>query len=49
MTVVALVVTHLLEVPGDRAIWVFLLFMALGLPLGEMAERWSRRRRDPSR
>jgi hypothetical protein len=43
MTFAALVVTHLYEVPGDRAIWVFVAFMLLGLPLGEVAERLSKR------
>ncbi len=44
MTLAALVVTHLLQVPGDRAIWWFVAFMLAGLPLGEMAERMSKKR-----
>jgi hypothetical protein len=43
MTVAALVVTHLYEVPGDQALWVFVAFMLLGLPIGELAERVSNR------
>ncbi len=43
MSLAALVVTHLLHVPGDRAIWWFVGFMLLGLPLGEIAERVSKK------
>ncbi len=39
MTILALVTTRALGIPGDQAIWVFVGFMALGLPLGELAER----------
>jgi len=46
MTMAALVVTHLLKVPGDSAIWWFVGFMLLGLPLGEIAERLSKKNAD---
>ena len=46
MTVAALVVTHLLHVPGDSAIWWFVGFMLVGLPLGEIAERVSKKIED---
>jgi hypothetical protein len=43
MTFLALLVTHWWEIPGDRAVWVFLVFMLLGLPIGEVSERLSKR------
>lgn len=43
MTFTVLVVTHHYEVPGDRALWVLVAFMLLGLPIGELAERLSKR------
>lgn len=46
MTIAALVVTRLLKVPGDSAIWWFVGFMLLGLPIGEIAERVSRKMPD---
>jgi hypothetical protein len=46
MTIAALVVTHLLEVPGDSAIWWFVGFMLVGLPLGEIAERMFKKNAD---
>ena len=45
MTVAALVVTRALGMPGDRAVWIFVLFMFLGVPLGELLERFSNRNR----
>ncbi len=47
MTSAALAVTHLMAIPGDRAMPVFVLFMFLGVPLGEVLERWSKRRQAP--
>ena len=44
MSIAALVVVHLYEIPGSRAMPVFVLFMLLGLPLGELLERWDKRR-----
>ena len=43
MTIAALVITHLLKMSGDRAMPVFVLFMFLGIPIGELLERWSER------
>ncbi|MBI3665199.1 MAG: hypothetical protein HY236_03070 [Acidobacteria bacterium] len=43
MTLAALVVTHLLKMPGDKAMPVFIVFMLLGVPLGELFERMSKR------
>ena len=43
MTIAALVVTHLLKVPGDSAIWWFVGFMLAGLGLGHVAERLSKK------
>ena len=39
MTFAALVVTHWRQMDGDHAMWVFVGFMALGVPLGELLER----------
>ncbi len=43
MTLVALAVSHVLEIHADRAIWVFVGFMALGIPVGEFLERRAKR------
>jgi len=43
MTVAALFFTHLLKVPADRAVWIFVICMLLGVPLGELLERRARR------
>ena len=43
MTIAALVVTRLLQVPGDSAIWWFVGFMLAGVPLGEIAGRVSKK------
>ena len=43
MTIAALVVTHLLQMPGDKAMPVFIVFMLLGIPLGELLERLAKR------
>ena len=45
MTVAALVITHLMKTPGDEAMPIFIAFMLLGIPLGEVLERRSDRRR----
>jgi hypothetical protein len=45
MTTAALVVTHLFSVPGEKAMPIFLAFMILGIPLGELLERRARRSR----
>ena len=44
MSLAALVVTHLLKMPGDKAMPVFIVFMLLGVPIGEILERMSERR-----
>lgn len=43
MTVAALIITRWFKIPGDRAMPVFVLFMLLGVPLGELIERLSNR------
>ncbi len=43
MTLAALVAVHLLDVPGDRAMPIFVIFMLLGVPIGEIAERYASR------
>jgi hypothetical protein len=43
MTMVALIITRLYKIPGDRAMPIFVLFMFLGVPLGELLERFSDR------
>ena len=43
MTVAALITTHSLGMPGDKAVWVFVVCMLLGVPLGELLERFSKR------
>lgn len=47
MTLAALVVTHLLKMSGDKAMPVFVVFMLLGVPLGELLERLFKRSRAP--
>ena len=42
MTLAALLTVHLLHLPGDRAMPIFVVFMLLGIPIGEVAERWTR-------
>lgn len=43
MTLAALLIVHWLEVPGDKAMPIFIVFMLLGVPLGELLDRYSRR------
>ena len=43
MTIAALLVTRFLGWPGDKSLPVFLIFMFLGIPLGEFLERRSLR------
>ena len=43
MTVAALALAHLLKLPGDDAMPIFIVFMLLGIPLGEVLERLSKR------
>ena len=45
MTLAALVITHLLKMSGDDAMPVFIIFMLIGVPLGELLERFSKRRK----
>jgi steroid 5-alpha reductase family enzyme len=45
MTFAALVVVHTLEIPGERAMPIFVLFMLLGVPLGEFLERRANRKK----
>ena len=43
MTVAALIVAHALGLPGDKAMPIFVVFMFLGVPLGELLERLANR------
>ncbi len=43
MTIVALLIARWFDLPGDRAMPVFVVFMFLGVPLGELLE-WASRR-----
>jgi len=43
MTIAALAVARWLDLPGDKAMPVFVVFMLLGVPLGELLEWMSRR------
>jgi hypothetical protein len=45
MTLAVLVVTRILGLPGDPAMPVFVTFMLLGVPLGELLDRLSKRLR----
>jgi hypothetical protein len=44
MTLVALGITRYYAIPGDQAMPLFVLFMLLGVPLGEILERWDEKR-----
>jgi hypothetical protein len=44
MSLVALAITRYYGIPGDKAMPIFVLFMFLGVPLGEVLERWDKRR-----
>ncbi len=43
MTIVALLVVRWIDLPGDKAMPVFVVFMVLGVPLGELLEWMARR------
>ena len=43
MTVVALAIAHWRGLPGDQAMPIFIVCMMLGVPLGEILERYSKR------
>ena len=43
MTLAALLVAHLAGLPGDKAMPIFVVFMLLGVPLGELLERLGNR------
>ncbi|GEM_PF-3775654 len=43
MTIAALVLTRCLEISGQKAMPIFVVFMLLGVPLGEFLERRSKR------
>jgi hypothetical protein len=43
MTLAALFITRWFHIPGDRAMPIFVFFMFLGVPLGELLERYSNR------
>jgi hypothetical protein len=45
MTILALVVARWRHMPGDRAMPLFVIFMLLGVPLGELLEYVSKRSR----
>ena len=43
MAIAALMVAHWLKLPGDGAMPIFIVFLLLGIPLGEVLERLSKR------
>jgi Na+/glutamate symporter len=43
MTALALAITRILDVPGEKAMPIFIACMFLGVPLGELLERLSKR------
>lgn len=43
MTVLALLITRVMGIPGEKAMPVFVGCMFLGVPLGELLERFSKR------
>ncbi len=45
MTVLALAISRWRGLPGDEAMPVFIVCMMLGVPLGEILERYSKRRK----
>jgi hypothetical protein len=47
MTLAALFLTRWLGIPGEKAMPVFILFMFLGVPIGELVERFANRPKRP--